>query len=297
MLARLQRAWVAVLAVSALLCAGLVLHASYPWWVGLICALVVLHIHALALAVEFVLLARVNPGPGVPKPDARALFAAWWGEIWTGLRVFCWRQPFRADTHPDRLQRSATGRRGVILIHGFVCNRGLWNPWMSQLSALDVPHIAVNLEPVFGSINRYVRTLDDAVAQMQVCSGREPVLVAHSMGGLAVRAWLQECQADHRIHSVVTIGTPHSGTWLARYGLSTNAQQMRLSSAWLQALAAQERPARRALFTCFFGHCDNIVVPATTATLADADNRHIPGVAHVHLAFQPVVFDEVLRRL
>ena len=58
-----------------------------------------------------------------------------------------------------------------------------------------------------------------------------------------------------------------------------------------------ENAARRARFTCFYGHTDNVVFPASTATLAGADNRHLAGVAHVAMAFHPEVFDEVLRLL
>jgi len=120
------------------------------------------------------------------------------------------------------------------------------------------------------------------------------------MGGLAVRAWLaaqpDAAAADARVAGVVTIGTPHQGTWMARLGRTANARQMRQGSAFLAALAAQESPARRALFTCFYGHADNIVFPATTATLAGADNRHLPGVAHLQMVFAPPVLAEVLRR-
>lgn len=86
---------------------------------------------------------------------------------------------------------------------------------------------------------------------------------------------------------VVTVGTPHHGTWLARFGHSRNARQMRRGSAWLTALAARETAQRRARFTCFFGHADNIVFPASTGRLADADNRHLAGVAHVRMVFRP----------
>jgi hypothetical protein len=40
-----------------------------------------------------------------------------------------------------------------------------------------------------------------------------------------------------------------------------------------------------------------MVFPGTTATLTGADNRHLPETAHVHMAFQPDVFDEVCRWL
>lgn len=132
--------------------------------------------------------------------------------------------------------------------------------------------------------------------QLESPSSQKPLVVAHSMGGLAVRAWMCEHGGEARVHGVVTIGSPHAGTVLARAGLSHNTRQMRRGSQWLQALQAKETPQRRSLFTCYYGHCDNIVVPASTAMLAGADNRHVPGVAHVHLIFQPQVIADVLAR-
>ena len=72
---------------------------------------------------------------------------------------------------------------------------------------------------------------------------------------------------------------------------------MRQRSAWLQALAAREPADHAARFTCFYGHADNIVFPAHTATLAGADNRHLPGVAHLDMVFVPAVLALVLQRL
>ena len=123
------------------------------------------------------------------------------------------------------------------------------------------------------------------------------MIVAHSMGGLAARAWLATQNLDSSVHRVVTIGTPHRGTWLARFGLTRNGKQMQLDNTWLRQLAAHETPQRLARFTCFYGHCDNIVFPASTAMLAGADNRHVPGTAHVHMVFQAEVFNEVWRWL
>ena len=184
-----------------------------------------------------------------------------------------------------------------MLVHGFVCNRGLWNAWWPRLQAADVPCIAVNLEPVFGPIDGYAPLIEAAVQRLTQATGRPPLLVAHSMGGLAVRAWLREHDADARVHGVVTIGSPHHGTWLGRFGFAPNAQQMCWHSPWLLQLAAAEPAQRYRRFTCFWGHCDNIVFPASTATLPGADNRHLRGHAHVHLLQHPQVLDTVLLRL
>ncbi|MFL5074340.1 MAG: esterase/lipase family protein, partial [Microvirga sp.] len=176
-----------------------------------------------------------------------------------------------------------------------VCNRGLWNPLMTRLRALGVPFVAVNLEPVFGSIDRYADIIEHAVQRVEAATGQPPVIVAHSMGGLATRAWLAACPGDERVHRVITIGAPHRGTLLGRFGHTPNTRQMRIGSDWQQQLAAREPPHRFARFTCYYGHCDNVVFPASTATLPGADNRHVAGVAHVHMAHQDEVFNEVLR--
>lgn len=295
MLAKLQRGWVLMLMALSMAAGWLASQSGSPLWVAAFAALAVLNLHAWALACEFSWLRRIDPGPGVPRPTAAALCKAWFGEVITGLRVFGWRQPFRSRAFQDELS-GARGRRGVLLLHGFVCNRGLWNPWMRRLRNAGAPYVAINLEPVFGSIDRYVAAIDAAVTRLEEATSMPPVVVAHSMGGLAIRAWLRQCGAQHRVHSIVTIGTPHAGTWLARLAMTENARQMREGSHWLRDLEADEPPSTRAMFTCYFGHCDNIVFPAHNATLPGATNLHVPGVAHVHLAFHRPIFDDVLSR-
>ena len=100
---------------------------------------------------------------------------------------------------------------------------------------------------------------------------------------------------------IVTIGSPHHGTWLGQFSHVPNGRQMRQDSPWLRAL--REREAQRwpesayAGFTCWYSNADNIVFPATTATLDGADNHHLPAVAHVAMVQHPAVWQAVLGRL
>ena len=253
--------------------------------------------HGLFLAFEFGCLAIAQKFHLSLSPTFRQLRQAWWGEVMAAAPIFFWRQPFRAQQEADYLPAQVSGQRGVVLVHGFFCNRGFWTPWLRRLRARNVPFVAVSLEPVFGSIERYLLSIDEAVRKLELATGQPPVIVGHSMGGLAIRAWLNAFAADSRVHRIVTIGSPHQGTWLARWAHTVNGKQMRLNSAWLGRLQADEPTERYERFTCFYGHCDNIVFPGMTATLTGADNRHLPATAHVHMAFQPVVFDEVCRWL
>lgn len=255
--------------------------------------------YAGLLALEFFILRFVNQSDPTPKPDWAELFCAWLGETLIAPRVFCWRQPFRAKAIADNVSPMGVthGLRGVVFVHGFFCNRGLWNPWLKRLQGQGHAFVAVNLEPLFGSIDDYVPQIDKAVRQVSLVTGLPPLLVCHSMGGLAARAWLQTMRSEARIAHVVTIGTPHRGTWLARFGHGKNGQQMRLLSSWQSRLDHQMPADRHALFTCWYSNCDNIVFPTSTATLPDADNRLVRGAAHVQMAFLPMVMDATLATL
>ncbi len=294
MLARLQQ----VTTLGALLLAGLwawvCWRGGHPAW-AVAGALLVLGGYALVLALEFALLHLVHGDDPTPRATPKQLLRAWWGEVRSAPIVFCWRQPFFSQRHADLLPTAPNGRRGVVLIHGFVCNRGVWNPWLQRLRQDGVPVVAVNLEPVFGTIDEYASIIETAVQAVERSTGLAPVLVAHSMGGLALRHWWDSHGDDSRVHHVITIGTPHHGTWLARFAMAHNARQMRQKGAWLLAMGAREPASRAARFTCFYSHCDNIVFPPAAATLVGADNRHLSGVAHVHMIDRPEPWAELLR--
>lgn len=294
MLARLQQLITLSLVGLAAIWAAECLQAGKPGW-AVAGTLLIAGGYAVVLALEFVLLRWTHGADPAPRAGVGQLIIAWLGEVFTAPRVFCWRQPFRHRAYPDHLPSHGRGRCGVLLVHGFVCNRGLWNPWMRRLAERDVPFVAVDLEPVFGSIDHYAAHIEAGVRRLETATGVPPVIVAHSMGGLAVRAWLRDSRGDARVHRIVTIGSPHHGTWLGRFGRTANTRQMQLGGPWLRALAAQEPPQRYARFSCFYSHCDNIVFPPSTATLPGADNRHVVGWSHVHLAYHPEVFNEVLR--
>ncbi|HNK19991.1 MAG TPA: alpha/beta fold hydrolase [Piscinibacter sp.] len=296
MLARLQQAITLGLMGAAALWAVLLGRAGHAGWAVAGALLLVLG-HALVLGLEFALLAVLRGDDPAPRARAAQLLAAWWGETRAALHVFCWRQPFRSRRWPDRLAAGARGRSGVLLLHGFFCNRGLWNRWLARLHAAGVPVVALNLEPAFGSIEAYAALIDAAVARLERCTGGPPIVVAHSMGGLALRHWYAGQADAGRLRHAITIGTPHRGTWLARWAHARNARQMRLHSGWLAELERREDPARQARFSCYYGHCDNIVFPPSTATLPGAANHHLPAVAHVAMVDHPAPWAELERRL
>ena len=259
------------------------------------------------LGLQFLGVRRLHQNDPSPQASWGQLLRAWWGEVIVVPPIFFWRLPFAWNRIADDADNAFThrGKRGVVFIHGFICNRGFWTPWLAHVKELQRAFVAVNLEPVFGSIDDYAVLIDRAVQRVTLDTGLPPLVVCHSMGGVVVRAWLRHANANDRVHHIITIGSPHHGTWLGRFSFMTNARQMSLSNEWLGQLAADERQGeqkedlaqRYQLFTCYYSNCDNMVFPASTATLAGADNRLITGAAHVALAFDQTVMRESLARL
>jgi hypothetical protein len=289
MIARLQR--LLVVGWLAIAIAWITL-----WWghspaVAVTGLLVLTCAHACFLAVEFIASFRVSASDPVPRASPAQCIGAWLAESWAAPHVFFWRQPFRSRAVPDNLRPDA--RRGAVLIHGFVCNRGFWNPWLLELQASGRVFVAVNLEPAFGSIDRYVEIIEDAISRVTAATGLPPLLVCHSMGGLAARAWLRDSDGA-RVHRIATIATPHRGTWLARFGRTVNGREMRMGGEWLQKIEGERASTRQSPFTCWHSNCDNIVFPTSVATLPGADNRLVPGRGHVEMAFDDQIMRETL---
>ncbi|MBL0391778.1 alpha/beta fold hydrolase [Ramlibacter monticola] len=247
------------------------------------------------LAIEGVASAVVSRADGrIPAPTPWQLLRAWASESAHLFRAFWWRQPFRWRALDDHLDPRCAGRTGVVFVHGFMCNRGFWNSWMRKVRAQGHAYAAPNLEPAFGSIDAYAAIVEAAVQRIEQLTGRPPLVICHSMGGLAARAWWRAHGADRRLAGLVTIGSPHAGTWMGQFSQRENGRQMRLRSEWLRELAKAESRQALPATTCWYSNCDNIVFPAATAMLEGADNRYVPGVPHVALAFHPQVLEGTL---
>jgi triacylglycerol esterase/lipase EstA (alpha/beta hydrolase family) len=186
----------------------------------------------------------------------------------------------------------------VLLVHGFYCNRGFWNTWMPRLREAGIPFVAVTLGPPQAGIGQQALGIEQAVRCLTELTGQAPLLVGHSMGGLVIRSWLaSQPEATALRHEAITIGSPHHGTALARLARSPAAIEMRQGSDFLLDLMRRETDARRSRLSCYWSVCDNIVFPASTATLPGARNIALPGRPHVGLSQAPEIFDDVLQRL
>jgi triacylglycerol lipase len=193
----------------------------------------------------------------------------------------------------------------VLLLHGYGCNAGFWYATHQRLNQCTISHAAIDLSPVFGSIDAPLDAVHEAVKQLLQSSGQSQlILVGHSMGGLVARSYLRKF-GTHQIAKVITLGTPHHGTLLAKLGIGENCKEMQCTkidgtlseSDWLRSLATSENLPKRALLTSIYSLHDNIIAPQTSSHLDGAKHYVFTGIGHMTLCQHDAVGQLLIREI
>ncbi|MFI0940480.1 esterase/lipase family protein [Streptomyces sp. NPDC021020] len=209
-----------------------------------------------------------------------------------------------ASTHGHvRGTAAARGRPPVLLLHGFVDNRSTFSVLRRSLHEHGWPQVqGLNYSPLIGDIRTAAEMLGRHVEEVCARSHRRRVdVVGHSLGGLIARYYVQRLGGDHRVRTLVTLGTPHAGTRavpvLAPHPI---IRQLRPGSEVLQELAAPS-PGCRTRFVAFWSDLDQLMIPAEAARLVHpdlpAENVKVSGVGHLALPVHGTVVAEIRRAL
>jgi predicted alpha/beta hydrolase family esterase len=256
----------------------------------LVVAGVVAAVQLLFTAIGMLLAARARAAtgnaPGL-RPDVTASSSragAW--QAWLSEAVHFAAMEWLMALEPwltRRWDAPDVGPRPVLLVHGILCNRGIWWRLRRRLLAQGYgPLVAVNLPRPAAAIDAQVATVEQALERAQALAPGAPVLIiAHSMGGLVIRALL-EGRRLAGVARVVTVGTPHHGSALARLCPSGGCRDLRPGSGWLRAhetsLRTMPVPA-----ASIYSLDDNLIGPRTSAHWPAARNVSLRGVGHFGL--------------
>jgi len=296
-----------ILLVQALIACAIAAGAAWagaePWQAVAIGVMSVVLVRLAINANNFVMSRRVaSPTPPRHQLGAAAALRMVGEEFGASMLVSSWHMPrARPHTriHPD------CSTPPVLLLHGYGCNSGYWAHLAPRLDAAGISYATLDLEPLTGDIDGFADAIEEGATRLRREAGAQQVIVVgHSMGGLAARAWLRRHGSAHAAR-VITLGTPHHGTCLATFGIGINAKQMQRAGVdgpactWLRELAAHEDAATRACITSIYTHHDNIVAPQTSGHLEGARNLELGGVGHVALGRNrrvlALVMDEIGR--
>ena len=186
----------------------------------------------------------------------------------------------RRDPEPSR-----DGRIPIVMVHGYFSNRGYFGPLVRAMEERGVaPIFAPNFVAAFATIEAFVDQLRREIDRIVEATGEpQVILVCHSMGGLAARAYIC-AHGSARVKKLITIASPHNGTVHARFGAGANARQMTQASEFLKALCDREgEHGPECGLTSIYTPHDNLVAPQDTSRLPWSRNIAIPGRGHVDI--------------
>jgi triacylglycerol lipase len=200
--------------------------------------------------------------------------------------------PFGLRRSPRRTPRRAD-QRTIVLVHGYLANRGPLLPLAAYLHARGHKQIlayeysgAAGVEQAAIGLRKFLRT--------HVRGGRID-LVCHSLGGLVARVYLQQLGGARRVDRCITLGTPHRGTYNAYWVASRVGRELRPDSPLLARLDSSRPAAAGVRFASIVAGSDNIVIPRVFSSTDSV--VHVPGLGHLGLLFSPTAFRAVADRL
>lgn len=156
---------------------------------------------------------------------------------------------------------------------------------------------AVDFEDPVGSSRAHAQEVAAAVRALRRTTDSEVVdIVAHSMGGLAVRRFLQSRDSTG-VRKVVFLGTPHRGTVAAWFAWGEGGDEMQPGSPFLDSLNAGGFVPDDVRALAIQTPLDLRVIPGESAVLPDAANTRNeeiccpthPGLLDHDETFQAVV--------
>ncbi|MDN5790787.1 MAG: alpha/beta fold hydrolase [Micrococcales bacterium] len=176
----------------------------------------------------------------------------------------------------------------ILLVHGFVDNRSVFTVLRRGLRRRGFGRIeTINYSILTGDVRTAAADLGAEVERLVAETGYERIhVIGHSMGGIIARYYVTRLGGDRHVHTLVTLGTPHAGTYSAYGWPSGVTRQLRPGSSLIKEM---QQPIRdcQTRFIAYWSDLDQIMLPPRNAALHHDDlnvhNIELHGVGHMSL--------------
>ena len=192
--------------------------------------------------------------------------------FWKGLAV----EAGIPDGHPP-----------LVFVHGMGGSRGDFAPmafYLRRAGRRRAYHIQF---PGHQTLEERAEMLAAYVGEVTRATGEPKVdLVAHSMGGVAARLAIVDHGMGALVKPFITLGTPHGGTYPARYGNTTNTRMLRPDSELITRLNSH-RLSRRIRGVTFWSRNDLLILPPESAALEGTRQVELTPSTHYGYLINP----------
>lgn len=156
----------------------------------------------------------------------------------------------------------------------------------------------INLFPNFATAEEQAKKIQQRIEDMKARYGVQQVeLVVHSFGGLISRYYIQNMDGATSVRNLVTIATPHHGTYTAYLGPGKSADQLKYNSPFIQALNANGYVYEPVQYTSIWSNIDEIVIPPRSAIMPESTVHQVRWTGHLSILFSRRTYTHVLAAL
>ena len=196
------------------------------------------------------------------------------------------------------------GHRPVLFVHGLGGHRGNFLPMRAYFRFTGRSRTYAVGFAADARLDDMALALRGAIAEALACNGlgadAQVDLVAHSMGGLVCRLALEDAETAARVAHLVTLGTPHAGTHVARFASTGHTLDLRPDSDIIARLRTQlpwAPPPLMPRLSAMWSRADMLLLPPTTGCVEGASNIEMADFTHYSYLLSPQAWKRVLAEL
>ena len=176
-----------------------------------------------------------------------------------------------------------TNRRNpVLLVHGIDDTGGIFWRMVLTLENLGWEVHTIDLMPSNGEAGLQPLAAQVAAYVEQTFEPGQAIdLVGFSMGGIVSRYYVQRLGGLQRVDRLVTLASPHNGTWTALLRPNLGASQMRVGSRFLNDLNRDADRLKQINFTSLWTPFDSMIIPPNSSEMPVGESRQVWVGGHV----------------
>lgn len=200
-------------------------------------------------------------------------------------------------SHHQMSEKDSCSYQRVVLVHGMFQSGKHFRSMKRRFCEAGHDVLAPDLKPADArtGIESLAEQLAEAITEAWV--DKPHVLIAHSMGGLICRYYLQMLKGAARCRGLVTLATPHHGTWMAHFYPGIGARQMKPNSDFLRRLHASEHLISDLPLLSFRTPLDLMILPSISSHWNPAENHCLWIPTHAQLPYDRSIQNQLLNWL
>ena len=201
-------------------------------------------------------------------------------------------------TLPSLSLRRLGPKLPVLFIHGIFHNRSTF-AWLKQrlyskgFRQFKEVNLLTSIHPIPRLAEQVARETRLLIKKYNV---PQVDIIAHSMGGVIARYFVQLLGGDGLIRNLITLGTPHRGTEWSKYSIIPHIRELTPQSRTIELLNHCP-PPKHTRAIAVSGDLDIVIRPKDCTWWDGVRNIHLSRVGHAGLLFSTRVLDIILSHL